>query len=278
MSKAITELEALKARLRATWMAGDFAQIAQSYEAGATDFITRLKLAPGTRVLDVACGTGNLALPAARVGAVVTGVDIAVNLLEQARACAQAEGMTIQFDEGDAEQLPYADAAFDMVLSMFGVMFAPRPVYAAAELTRVCRAGGRIALANWTPTGFIGQMFKVTGQHVPPPSIPSPLLWGDEAIVHERLSGDFTDLRCTRREMVMAFPLTPAAAVEHFRMWYGPTHRAFAALDAAAQAALRRDLEQLWATHNRATDGTTRIQSEYLEVTGTRVKTGMHQG
>ena len=273
MSKAITELEALKTRLRATWMAGDFAQIAQAYEAGAADFITRLKLSPGTRVLDVACGTGNLTLPAARAGAVVTGADIAVNLLEQGRARAQAAGLTIQFDEGDAEQLPYADASFDTVVSMFGVMFAPRPALAAAELTRVCRTGGRLALANWTPTGFIGQLFKTTGAHVPPPALmPSPLLWGDETTVRERLRENTADLQCTRRLMTFSFPFAPAEVVEFWRVYYGPTNKAFEALAAESgkQAALRSALEQLWTEHNQATDGATHVESEYLEVIATR--------
>ncbi len=276
-----TELTSLKAKLKAIWMSGDFDKIAEIIWAGGAEFIARLQLKPGARVLDVACGTGNLSFPAARAGALVTGVDIAPNLLETARARAQEEGAQIQFDEGDAENLPYADAAFDEVVTMFGAMFAPQPQLVALELARVCRPGGRIAMANWTPTGFIGQMFKVTGQHVPPPAMPSPppspMLWGDEATARERLSGDFTNLQCTRREVVMAFPLTPPEAMEYFRTWYGPTLRAFAALGEAGQAALGRDLVQLWRAHNCATDGTTRINAEYLEVIGTRVKAGMHQ-
>ena len=184
MSTLTPEMESFKVRLKATWMAGDFTQIARSYESGATEFIERLNFAQGTNVLDVACGTGNLAIPAARRGAIVTGVDIAINLLAQGRSRAQAEGLTIQFDEGDAEKLPYNDASFDIIVSMFGVMFAPRPEKAAQELTRVCRTGGRIALANWTPTGFIGQVFKTIAAHVPPPPLmPSPVLWGDEETV-----------------------------------------------------------------------------------------------
>src|SRR6266550_7990403 len=160
MSASNPEMESLKTRLKAMWMTGDFGQIAKHIETGAEDFIARLALKPGVRVLDVACGSGNLAIPAARVGAIVTGVDIATNLLEQARARADSEALPIQFDEGDAENLPYGDAAFDLVVSMFGAMFAPRPELVAAELVRVCRPGGRIAMANWTPAGFVGQMFK----------------------------------------------------------------------------------------------------------------------
>jgi len=227
-------------------------------------------LAPGARVLDVACGTGNLSFPAARAGAIVTGVDIAPNLLATARARAAAEGVNLQFDEGDAEALPYADAAFDEVVTMFGAMFAPQPQLVAAELARVCRPGGRVAMANWTPAGFIGQLFKITSQHVPPPPMPSPLLWGDEATVRERLRDGFTNPRFSRRSLSMDFPMTPPDAVEFFRTWYGPTQRAFAALDEAGQAAYRRDLERLWTEHNRATDGATRIAAEYLEVSVTR--------
>ncbi|HMZ22975.1 MAG TPA: methyltransferase domain-containing protein, partial [Blastocatellia bacterium] len=245
--------------------------IAEIIWAGGAEFIARLQLTPGTRVLDVACGTGNLSFPAAQAGSIVTGVDIATNLLETARARAEAEGASIQFDEGDAEALPYADASFDEVVTMFGAMFAPRPTLVASELARVCRSGGRLAMANWTPEGFIGQVFKATGKHVPPPSImPSPLMWGSEAIIAERLGDAFTNLQCTRRILYMNFPMTPADAVEYFRAWYGPTNRAFATLDDAGQAALRRDLEQVWTEHNCATDGTTSIPAEYLEVIATR--------
>ena len=270
MSQASTELEALKSRLKATWMAGDFDKIAQVIEPGAVEFIERLALAPGARVLDVACGSGNLSLPAARAGAIVTGLDIAPNLIGTARKRALAERLKIKFDEGDAEQLPYADASFETIMTMFGAMFAPRPEKSAAELLRVCRPGGRIAMANWTPAGFIGQMFKTTATHVTPPNIPSPLLWGDEAIVRERLRGGVADIQFSRRMISFCLPMSPAQTVDYFRAWYGPTLRAFATLDEDGQAALHRDLTQLWAEHNRATDGTTHVEAEYLEVVATR--------
>ena len=266
-----SDMTGLKAKLKSTWMSGDFDKIAQIIAAGGAEFIEGLQIKPGAYLLDVACGTGNLSFPAARAGAIVTGVDIAPNLLATARERASAEGLPIQFDEGDAEALPYADAAFDEIVTMFGAMFAPQPQLVAAELARVCRHCGRVAMANWTPAGFIGKMFKITGQHVPPPPMPSPLLWGDEAMVTERLRDGFTNLQFVRRDLVMEFPMTPPAAVEFFRIWYGPTHRAFAALDEAGQSALRRDLEQLWTEHNTATDGTTRIPAEYLEVRATRL-------
>lgn len=271
MSSVSPEMESLKTRLKGMWMSGDFGEVAKHIETGADEFIERLTLQPGTRVLDVACGSGNLALPAARAGAIVTGVDIAPNLLEQARARAASEGLTIQFDEGDAENLPYDDVAFDVVVSMFGAMFAPRPELVAAELVRVCRPGGRIAMANWTPQGFVGQMFKVTGKHVPPPpNMPSPLKWGDEETVRERLSDGIANLQMTRRMCPFEYPVPPAEVVESFRMYYGPTRRAFEALDSDGQAALRKDLEQLWTEHNQATDNTTYGEGEYLEVVATR--------
>ena len=271
MSTMKPELETLKTRLKAMWMAGDFGQIARHTEANAEAFITRLALKPGVRLLDVACGSGNLTIPAARAGADVTGVDIATNLLEQARARAEAESLTIQFDEGDAEKLPYADATFEVVVSMYGAMFAPRPELVAAELVRVCRSGGRIAMANWTPEGFIGQMFKVTGTHLPPPvGIPSPLKWGDEETVRERLRDGIAELQLTRRMCEFKYPFPPAEVVEFFRKYYGPTQRAFDALDPDRQAALRSDLERLWAEHNRATDDATQVEGEYLEVIATR--------
>jgi SAM-dependent methyltransferase len=271
MSTTQPEMESLKAKLKAVWMSGDFGEVAKHIEAGAEDFIARLALKPGVRLLDVACGSGNQSIPAAHAGAIVTGVDIAPNLLEQARARAAAEGLSIQFDEGDAENLPYDDAAFDVVVSMFGAMFAPRPELVASELVRVCKPGGKIVMANWTPEGFIGQMFKATAKHVPPPpNMPSPVKWGDEATVRERLRDGIADLQMTRRMCPFSYPVPPAEVVESFRMYYGPTRRAFEALDDGGQAALRKDLEALWAENNQATDNTTYGEGEYLEVVATR--------
>jgi len=271
MNATSPEIESLKSRLKATWMAGDFGVIAKMTEPAADEFIARLAIAPGARVLDVACGSGNLAVPAARGGARVTGVDIATNLIQQAGARAQSEGLTIQFDQGDAEQLPYLDQSFDVVVSMFGVMFAPRPEVAAAELVRVCRPGGRIALANWTPESFAGQMFKTVAAHVPPPpGMAPPVQWGDESIVRQRLSKGIADLKMTKRIFPIVFPFGPTEVVELFRTYFGPVHRAFATLAPDKQPALRRDLEQVWSTHNRATNDTVQIDAEYLEVIATR--------
>ena len=265
------EIDAMTARTKATWMAGDFGKIAKSYEPGAAAFIANLNIQRGDRVLDVACGTGNLTIPAARTGAHVTGIDIAPNLLEQAQDWAHAEGLSIRFEEGNAEHLPYPDASFDMVVTMFGAMFASRPDAVAAELVRVTQPGGRIAMANWTPDGFIGQMFKIVAKHVPPaPGVPSPLLWGVEATVAERLGSQIAGMTCTPRTITFDFPFAPAATVEAFRVFYGPTLRAFDSLSPEGQQMLRSDLEQLWTQHNRSQDGTTRVDSTYLEVIAVR--------
>src|SRR6476661_8239011 len=190
------EMETLKNKLRATWIAGDFGQIAKSIEEGAEEFVDRLDLKSGMKVLDVATGTGNLAIPAAKTGAEVTGIDIAPNLIDQANERAKAEGVTAKFEVGDAEALPYEDNTFDVVMTMFGAMFAPRPEVTASELLRVTKPGGLIAMANWTPEAFTGQMFKVGATHVPPPpGMSSPVLWGKEEIVAERLAAGVRDLR-----------------------------------------------------------------------------------
>ena len=271
MVNSITDLQALKARLKATWMAGDFGQVAKFIESHAEEFIARRRIKPGMRVLDVACGTGNLAIPAAKAGAIATGVDIATNLIEQARARALREGVQVQFDEGDAEELDYPDACFDLVVSMYGAMFAPRPERAAAELVRVCRPGGQIAMANWTPGGFIGQMFKVTAGHVPPtPGMPTAVLWGDEVTVRERLRDGIAKLQLTPVLVPLRYPFSVAETVEFHRTYFGPVQRAFATLPEEKQPALRRDLENLYTQHNRATDGTTYVEAEYLEVIATR--------
>ena len=254
-------------RSRAVWSSGDFGRIARGYEAGAAEFIARLGIAPDERVLDVACGTGNLALPAARAGAAVTGIDIAPNLLAQAYEQAAHEGLALTLDEGNAEELPYASGAFDTVVTMFGAMFAARPDRVAAELLRVTAPGGRIAMASWTPAGFIGEMFRATAAYVPPPAgVPSPLLWGTEDAVRSRLEAGCSSLTFTRRLMIFEYPFSAERTVDEFRLWYGPTLRAFATLGEADRARLQRDLEKLWRDNNRATDGTTRVESEYLEV------------
>ena len=273
-SEMTPDMEALKSRLKATWMSGDYGHFATYMEAGALEFLSRLPISPGSRVLDVASGAGQTAIPLARAGAIVTGVDIATNLVEQARARAQAAGLNVRFEEGDAEMLPFEDASFDVVLSLIGAMFAPRPELVAVELKRVCKPGGTIIMGNWTPGGFIGQMFKVLSKHVPPPAIMAPpAKWGDEEIVRERFRDGISNLTLNRRLYPFNYPFSPAEVVEFFRKYYGPVHKAFATLAAYSyekQNALRMDLEQLWSEHNTATDGTTSLEAEYLEVIAVR--------
>lgn len=261
----------LAARNKVVWVAGDFGKIAVPLEPAGEEFIARRHVVPGMRVLDVACGTGNLAIPAARRGANVTAVDIAPNLLEQARERARKSGVEIAFDEGDAEALPYGDASFDLVITMFGAMFAPHPERTAGELVRVCRPGGQIAMANWTPSGFIGQMFKITAAHFPPPTGASrPTLWGEEERVRGWLGDLVGDLRMTRENAWIRYPFSPAETVAHYERYFGPQQQAYAALPADRQSALRRDLEDHWSGHNQAHDGSTAVASEYLEVVGVR--------
>jgi SAM-dependent methyltransferase len=257
----------LKTQMRATWMSGDFGVIAQYTTKAAEKFVSHLPIQRGWRVLDVACGTGNTAIPEARAGATVTGVDIASNLLAQAQERAAKEGLAITFAEGDAERLQYPDASFDAVVTMFGAMFAPRPELVAAEMLRVCRPGGLIAMANWTPSGFVGKMFGATAKHAPPPAgLPVPVLWGDEAVVRQRFGGAVKSVTCAKDTAVFHYPFPPREVLNIFRQYFGPTQAAFSRLDAQGQAALTADLLQLWETNNTAGDGTTLIPAEYLEI------------
>jgi ubiquinone/menaquinone biosynthesis C-methylase UbiE len=269
-----TDIDTIKNRMKATWMSGNYETFAKYMEPGALEILASWQIAPGSRMLDVGCGAGQLTLPAARAGVQATGIDIATNSLEQARARARTEGLNAQFDEGDAEQLPYPDASFDSVVSLVGAMFAPRPERVAAEFVRVTRPGGRIMMVNWTASGFVGQMFKAVGKHVPPPQgIPSAMLWGDEATVRERFQDGTSELKLTKRTYPSwTYPFAVPEVVEFFRENYGPTQRAFAALDESGQQALRHDLEQVFSAYNRATNGTTRLEGEYLEVIAVKGK------
>ena len=261
----------LKPNMKASWMAGDFGQIATFTAKTAEDFIARTKISPGTRVLDVACGTGNTAIPAARAGGLVTGVDIASNLLEQARKRAAAEHLEIRFQEGDAEELPAGDHEFDVVVTMFGAMFAPHPERVAAELIRVCKPGGRIAMANWTPEGFVGKSFQVTAEMAPSPAgLPAPSLWGSEQVVRQRFAKGISKLTLTRQQAVFDYPFGPREVVEFFRQYFGPTQTTFSKLDKQGQSELAARLESLWTEHNTAADGRTRIEAEYLDVRAIR--------
>ena len=271
MQPADTGLDQLKQRIRDTWMTGDFGQIARYSAQSAEEFVDRLRIQPGARVLDVACGTGNLAIPAARQSGHVWGLDLAPNLLEQARARAAAEGLQATFEEGDAEHLPYPDAHFDVVMSMFGAMFAPRPELVASELARVCRAGGTIAMANWTPESFVAKQFALGNRYVPPPDgIPAPVLWGYGPVVRERLDPYASEIQTERRLVNFDYPFGPREVVQFFSQYFGPTQVAFSRLDADARAAYAADLENLWREYNEGTDGHTVVRAEYLAVIATR--------
>jgi SAM-dependent methyltransferase len=260
----------LKSQLRKTWMTGDYGRFSRYMERDAEAFYHRLHIKPGAQLLDVACGAGQLSLIAARAGTRVTGCDIASNWLVQARRNAAAEGLTIVFEEGDAEALPYGDATFDAVVSLIGAMFAPCPDLVAAELARACRPGGLIGMANWTAAGFVGQMFKTIAKHIAPPGMPSPLLWGDEATVRDRFRSGIATLECSRHLYELSYPFSPTDVVEFFRANYGPMTRAFASIGEEAQQQLRDELTDLWTRHNRATDGTTKVDAEYLQLIAVR--------
>lgn len=266
------DFDAVRARQKAAWTAGDFGQIARLTEANAEEFVKRCAIKPGMKVLDIACGTGNTAVPAARAGAEVTGIDFAANLVEQARARAAREDLAIRFDEGDMEELPYADGAFDLVMSSFGIMFALRPNRAASELIRVCQPGGRIALASWTPHGFIGQVQQIVGKYSPaPPAAASPLLWGDETTVRERLSWGLASLQARRVMAPLHYPFSIAETIRFHRTNLGPARMTYENMTAEQRAAMEKDMTALYSRHNLARDGTVLVEAEYLEITGKRV-------
>ena len=273
MSTPPPTIDQIKSNMRSTWMAGDFGVVAKTIAAGADEFIDNLRIPAGARVLDIACGTGNTALPLARRGCIVTGVDIAPNLLEQARARAAEEHLAITFDEGDAEALPYGHGTFDAVTTMFGAMFAPRPELVASECARVLRPGGLLAMANWNPGSFTGAMFRASSKHVPPPpGVPAPVLWGDDETVRQRLAPYFADIQTELIPIEFDLPTNPTGAVEFFRTYFGPTKVAYSRLDGTGQKALTEDLVALWSSANIATDpdSHTLISNQYLQITATR--------
>ena len=260
------DLSAVKDRQRLTWAAADYGTVATLIVPMSERLAEAADLRAGDTVLDVATGSGNAALAAARCGCAVTGLDYVPALLERARERARAERLDITFTEGDAERMPYPDDSFDAVLSCVGVMFTPDQERAAAELVRVCRPGGRIALANWTPTGFVGGMFRTVGKHVPPPAgLKPPGLWGTEQRLEELFAGALSELRVERRHFVFRFR-SADDFVEFFRARYGPVTKAFEALDDAGREHLHADLAALVAAFDRGGGPTVAIPAEYLEV------------
>lgn len=265
------DLAALKSRLKATWMAGNYDYFSRFMETSAVELLARLGVPPGATLLDVACGSGQLALLAARGGAKVTGVDIAENSIKAARGRAQVDGLDARFDEGDAEALAYADGSFDVVATIYGAMFAPRPELVAKELARVCRPGGTIAMANWTREGFIGRLLATVGKFVSPPGMPSPVLWGDPDVVRERFGTSVSALVAASVHYRFDYPFSPGGVVDFFRENYGPMARAFDGIAADAGRRLHADLVALWDSENESTEpGRTVVSAEYLEVIATR--------
>jgi hypothetical protein len=265
----------MKDSMRAPWTAGDFGAIAREIGAPEAErFVARMGLEPGARVLDIACGTGNVTIRLARRGAMVTGLDMMPHPLEEARARAAREGLRIRFDEGFAETLPYPHGSFDVLVSMFGIMFSPLPATVVSEMARVLRPGGRLALANWTPSGFGGKMSEVGGRYLPPPpqGTVSPFLWGEETSVRDRLKPGFDAVKTSVVAVMWELQRSAAGSAEFFTKNSGPIQVMLGRLDAPKQAALLHDLEQLWIDSNLATNGKnhTLINNEYLEAFATR--------
>ena len=266
---AAPDLAAIKTKQQAMWASGDFAVIGTTLQIVGELLCEAVDVGGGERVLDVAAGNGNATLAAARRFAHVTSTDYVPALLDGGRRRAEAEGLQVTFDVADAEALPYPDASFDVILSTFGVMFAPDHAKSSSELLRVCRPGGRIGLASWTPDGFIGQMFRVVAKHVPPPAgVKSPLLWGTRDYLQTLFAGA-SALEHTVRDFAFRYE-SPEHFVEVFRMFYGPVHKAFGGLDANGQAALESDLLALLRSSARKSAAGLVVPAEYLETVVTR--------
>lgn len=257
---------AIKGRQQAAWASGDYARIGVTLQIVGETLAEAMDLPAGASALDVAAGNGNATLALARRGAAVVSTDYVPALLDRGRQRAEAEGLPIAFQVADAEALPFADASFDAVASTFGVMFAPDQDRAAAEMLRVCRPGGRIGLANWTPDSFIGEVFRTLGRYMPPPSgLRPPSRWGDRAWIEAAFGPAATAIAFTPRFFVFRYA-SPQDFLDEFRRFYGPIHKAFLALDPAGQQGLGHDLLAAMARFNSATDGTLRLPSEYAEI------------
>jgi ubiquinone/menaquinone biosynthesis C-methylase UbiE len=264
------DLAALKIRQQAAWSSGNYAVVGTTLQIVGEELCEALDLRAGSKVLDVAAGNGMVSLAAARRWCDVTSTDYVPALLESGQARASAEGLTIDFMEADAENLPFGNAAFDVVVSTFGVMFTPNQNQAAAELLWVCKSGGKLGLANWTPEGFIGQVFKTLGKYLPPPAgAKSPAFWGTQARLDEMFGSDASSIKAEPRMFNLRYR-SPEHFLDVFKTFYGPVLKAFAALDPAKQEEFRNDLHALVVRMNRADDGTMVVPSEYLEVVITR--------
>ncbi|MEZ5812901.1 MAG: methyltransferase domain-containing protein [Rhizobiaceae bacterium] len=261
---------AIKQKQNAAWASGDYSRIGITLQIVGEQLAEAVDPSAGASVLDVAAGNGNATLAFARRGANVTSTDYVGDLLARGRARAEADGLDVRFQIADAEALPFTDGEFDAVVSTFGVMFSPNQAQAAAELARVCRPGGRIGLANWTPSSFIGQLFKTVGAHVPPPAgVQSPALWGDENWLQTAFGASAASIEIVRRNFIFRAE-TPSSFVDLFRDYYGPVHKAFLALDETAREGFHDAIEETIDRFNVATDGSMRVPGEYLEVVITR--------
>lgn len=261
---------AIKSKQNAAWSSGDYTKIGVTLQITGEELAEAADPAPGASVLDVAAGNGNATLAFARRWCDVTSTDYVESLLEGGRKRAEAEGLEVSFQTADAENLPFAESSFDLVVSTFGVMFTPNQQKAAAELARVCRSGGKIAMANWTPESFIGALFKTLGRHVPPPAgVSSPALWGDKDWVEKQFVADAEDITIKLKSFNFRYR-SPAHFIEFFRTFYGPVHKAFLALDKAGQVALHNEILDTIARFNVATDGTMMVPSQYAEIIVTR--------
>jgi len=264
------DLSALKTKQHGAWSSGDYAIVGTTLQIVGEELCEALDLRAGQKVLDVAAGNGNATLAAARRWCEVISTDYVPSLLERGRARATAEGLSVQFKEADAEALDFGDATFDAVLSTFGVMFTPDQDRAASELLRVCKSGGKIGLANWTPEGFIGQLFKTLGKYLPPPAgAKSPAQWGTQARITEMFGTAAASIRVEKCNFSFRYR-SPEHFLDIFKSYYGPMLKAFAALDEANQNGLRDDLLTLIGKMNRASDGTMVVPSEYLEIVITK--------
>jgi len=265
-SAPVVDLAAVKNKQQVAWSSGDYAVVGTTLQIVGESLCEALDLRAGEQVLDVAAGNGNATLAAARRWCDVTSSDYVPALLERGRARASAEGLPVKFEQADAENLQYAGASFDVVMSTFGVMFTPDQEKSAAEMARVCKPGGRIGLANWTPTSFVGEIFKLIARYIPPAAgVKSPALWGTEARLRELFGARPDTIAIERRDFVFRYH-NAAHWLEVFRTFYGPLHKAFAALDSGMQESLSADLIALAEKFNRATDGTLVAPSEYIEV------------
>ncbi len=257
---------AIKGKQNAAWGSGDYAKVGTTIQIVGEELAEAVDLTPGSKVLDVAAGNGNATLAFARRWNDVTSTDYVESLLDRSRMRAEAEGLEITYQVADAENLPFADQEFDAVVSTFGVMFTPNQAQSARELARVCRSGGKIGMANWTPESFIGKLFKTLGGHIAPPAgVKSPALWGTKDWLEQNFSENASAIDIKHKEFIFRYR-SPEHFVDIFRTYYGPVHKAFLALDEAGQAALETDILNLIKDFNTATDGSMRVPGEYVEV------------